>query len=421
MQFWSVCLGNLFEHYDTALFGFLSPFLAPLFFPKQDPLTALILTYAIIPLGMLMRPLGALFFGYIGDLHGRHKALFVSLLGMGLISFCLALMPTFEQIGVCAPLLFCLARLMQNFLASGEIMGGAILLLEGAQEKQHDILSSLYAASTIGGILLASLGVSCLCQLTSVEVGWRFLYIIGGITAFFGCIIRGKERMSVSQKMRQPLLESGKILWHYRKIVGLIAACAGFSYAGYSVALVVINGLIPLVTSVTKEQVMQLNTALLVLDFVALPLFGWISSKISREKLMISASLCVLLTALPLFLLLEKSTWITIVAVRVCFVFIGVAFFAPFHAWSQRLVPEGHRYLVISFGYALGSQLLGSPTSAISLWIFKQTGMITSVAWYWMALALATFLGILRANNNAEQKIYSKVSIKVVYKGKELK
>lgn len=61
MQFWSVCLGNLFEHYDTALFGFLSPFLAPLFFPKHDPLTALILTYAIIPLGMVMRPLGALF------------------------------------------------------------------------------------------------------------------------------------------------------------------------------------------------------------------------------------------------------------------------------------------------------------------------------------------------------------------------
>ena len=81
-QLLSACLGNLFEHYDTALFGFLSPFLAPLFFPDQDPVTALILTFAMIPLGMLARPIGSLAFGYIGDVYGRANALFISLIGM---------------------------------------------------------------------------------------------------------------------------------------------------------------------------------------------------------------------------------------------------------------------------------------------------------------------------------------------------
>ena len=86
LQLWNACLGNLFEHYDTALLGFLSPFLAPLIFPEKDPMTALILTYAIIPLGMVARPLGSLVFGYIGDVYGRKHALFLTLAGMSLIS-----------------------------------------------------------------------------------------------------------------------------------------------------------------------------------------------------------------------------------------------------------------------------------------------------------------------------------------------
>ena len=392
-QFWSVCLGNLFEHYDTALFGFLSPFLAPLFFPKHEPLTALILTYAIIPLGMLMRPLGALFFGYVGDVYGRGRALFFSLLGMGCFSFCMALAPTFEQVGVFAPIFLCLVRLGQNFLAAGEIMGGAILLLEETPEKKHDWLSSLYSASTIGGILLAAFGVSFLCQMSSVESAWRTLYVAGGITAFFGCLLRKKNNLSREKK---PLSDIGKTLWQYHRLIGSIAIAAGFSYASYSVALVLMNGLIPLVTTMTKESVIQLNTGLLVLDFTLLPLCGWISSKISRERLMIIASLCSALCAIPLFLLLDKSTLMTIVGVRVCFVLMGAAFSAPLHAWAQSRVPENHRYLVISFGYALGSQLLGGPTTAISLWLFKQTGMVASVCWYWMALALASAFIILK-------------------------
>lgn len=112
---WSACLGNFFEHYDTALFGFLSTFLAPLIFPDYDFLTALILTYAMIPLGMLARPVGALVFGYIGDKYGS-KALFLSLSGMGLLSFCTAFSPTYAQVGWLAPVIFCITRIVQNFL-----------------------------------------------------------------------------------------------------------------------------------------------------------------------------------------------------------------------------------------------------------------------------------------------------------------
>jgi MHS family proline/betaine transporter-like MFS transporter len=398
-QFWSAWLGNFFEHYDTALFGFLSPFLAPLIFPKQEPITALILTYAMIPLGMLARPLGAIFFGYIGDAYGRMQALFLTLAGMSIVSGCIAISPTFEQAGILSPIIFCLGRILQNFLAAGETMGGAIFLLENAPEKRHDVFSSLYNASTIGGFLLASIGVSLLTYFEAIEWGWRLLYALGCLTGLFGCLIRShisesstSSALSFSHSFSQLI----QIFWDCRKLLLVIAISSGFAYANYSIALVLMNGILPLATSLNKEQMINLNTFLLVLDFSALPLFGWLASKITREKMMLYASLSVALSAIPVFFLLESASFLSVIVIRIWLVIVGVAYFAPFHAWAQQIVPASYRYLIISFGYALGSQLFGGPTAMISMWLYKETGMISSAAWYWWALALANSVMLLQ-------------------------
>ena len=116
LQFLVVFLGNLFEHYDLALYSLLAPFFAALFFPKESYLSSLISTYAIIPIAMISRPLGALVFGYIGDYYGRRTALSLSLFGLAITSFFLACAPTFQQIGILAPLYLTVGRLFQNFL-----------------------------------------------------------------------------------------------------------------------------------------------------------------------------------------------------------------------------------------------------------------------------------------------------------------
>jgi MHS family proline/betaine transporter-like MFS transporter len=397
IELFSAWLGNLFEHYDTALFGCLSPFLAPLIFPNNDPITALILTYALIPLGMLARPIGSLFFGYIGDVYGRKQALFLSLAGMSIVSAGIAFSPTYAQAGILAPLIFCIGRMMQNFLASGETMGGAIYLLENTPQKRHDLLSGIYGASMIGGILLASAGVCVLSYFHVMHPGWRALYLFGCITGVFGCVLRRQLPQSTTVKSESSLSTLLKGLWTYRRPLLLIAISAGFSYANYTIALVLMNGFIPLVTPFTKVQMMSLNTALLVFDFCALPLFGYIASKFSREKMMLATSLSVAVCAIPLFTLLNEPTLLKVIAFRLCFVLFGVAFCAPMHAWAQELVPTAHRYAVLSFAYALGSQILGGPTAAVSLWFFKHTGMASSVAWYWVALAAASSLAIAAA------------------------
>lgn len=397
-ELWTACLGNLFEHYDTALFGFLSPFLAPLIFPEQDPLTALILTYAMMPLGMLARPIGSLVFGHIGDVYGRGYALFLTLAGMAIVSGAIAFSPTYAQAGILAPAIFCLGRVLQNFLAAGETMGGAIYLLEQSSEHRHDLLSSFYGASAIGGHLLASLGVFLVSLHLTIDPGWRMLYLCGCITALFGCMIRHSSPLKASTvKLSQNLPHLKEVYHAYRKPLIFIIVCSGFAHATYSIALILMNGLIPLVTPLTKSEIMKINTYLLVLDFCTLPFFGWVASKVRREILMLSASLAVVFFSIPLLLSLEGASLPWIIAVRIAFVIFGVAFFAPFHAWAQRLIPATCRYAIISLGYALGSQLLGSHTTALALWCYQKTGSIASVAYYWMGLATASSLVIALA------------------------
>jgi len=389
---WSAYLGNFFEHYDSALFAFLAPFLAPLFFPNQDSLTALILTYAIIPLGMLARPIGSIVFGRIGDGQSREKALFLSMLGMSILSLGFAFCPTYEQVGFFAPVLWGVGRIIQNFLSSGETIGGAIYVLENCSEEKQDIQSGLFDASTIGGILLASSGVAFFTYFDAIENGWRILYVFGSVTALFGSLLR--RNISIRSFQKSPS-NVGKVLWDQKRPLFFLILCSGFSYASYSVALILLNGLIPLVSSFTKAQMVELNTTLLVLDFLTLPFFGWIASKVGREKLMTSAAFGVAIFGIPLFYMLEQASFLEIVGIRVCVVLFGVAFSAPFHSWAQKMVPPSDRYTIVSFGYAMGSQLLGGPTTAISLWLFQQTGSASFAAWYWVFLSILSGMGIL--------------------------
>lgn len=388
-RLWGTILGNLLEHFDSALFSVLAPFFAPLFFPHQSPLVALMMTYAIIPLGMIARPLGALYFGYIGDTFGRRKSLEISLLGTAAVSLFMGFLPTYSQIGLFAPLLLSCARLLQNFFAAGEITGGIIYLLDHAKEKQQDLMSSIYDCSTIAGILLASAAVSLLYAFAIIDTGWRFLYFLGcstGLVAYFfrkGSFLAEPTKTPVEVRSYFAQLQ---LLFQGRKTLFLIMIASGFSYSAYSIAFVLMNGFIPLISPITKAEVMHLNTFLLVLDFCLLPLFGLLAHRYSREKMMGIAAATAALSGIPLFLLLEQANIWTLLCVRSLFVLIGVWFSATLFSWFQNLVPKNQRSLVISLGYALGSQLLGGPTAAISLWMYQQTHLVSSAAWYWVFL-----------------------------------
>jgi MFS family permease len=389
-------IGNILEHYDIALFGFLAPFLSPLFFSNYDPLTGLILTYGIMTLGILARPLGALFFGWIGDTRGRKPALCLSLGLMALVTASMGLLPTFATAGRWAPVLLGLLRGLQSFCIAGETSGGAIFILEEVQSRNKSLMSSLYGASSIAGILLACGGVAWMAGCGWIEEGWRYLYFAGSGTAVVGLFLRmgvvSDEKAVRSEKNSHSLKQ---LLRLYFPVFCAIACAAGFSSTTYSQAITLMHGYIPLITSFTKAEVMHWNTYLLVLDLCLLPCFGYLAVRFSKETVMLSAAFLSVVLAVPLFLLLPDAALPTVIAVRVSLIVLGVAFAAPWHAWVLELVPREHRYTLISLGTAIGSQLIGSPGPAVSLWIFQKTGWAFGPALYLIVTASLAFTAVL--------------------------
>lgn len=380
-------IGNILEHYDHALFSLLAPFIAPLFFPAQDPITALILTYGMLPIGILGRPLGSLFFGWMGDRHGRRKALFWSLLGMACVTVGIGCLPVYAQIGVWAPMILAFSRLLQSFFAGGETVGGAIFVLENTEGQTRGFMSSLYDASTIGGILIASGLVTWFSYLGTIDQMWRVLFWIGGMAAVFGLILRLKKDEEGPSGLATSLFSG--IRGNLKEFISIIFA-SGFSYTTYALPFVLMNSYVPLVTEISKSEVMTVNTALLVVDMFLLPCFGYLATRLGKERVMFFGAFCSALSSIPLFYLLgPSSSFGLVVFVRLAIVFFGVAFAAPYHAWAMEQVPKEARYSVLSVGHSLGTQLIGVPATAICLFLYKQIGWSCAPGFYLLVVGLA--------------------------------
>ncbi len=395
-QFWvnfaAASMGNLFEHYDKALFAFLAPFLAPLFFETSSPIVALIYTYAIMPLGLFSRPFGALVFGRIGDRKGRKFALYLTLLGMALTTILMGCIPTYKTAGWIAPSLLALGCLIQNFFASGETTGGSLLILESCPEERRSFYNGLYGCSTILGILFASFGVTVLNFQGSIETTWRMLFWIGGITGAIGLFMRFfTVEGEISTKPRISILP---LLWKYRFQFLIIIFTSGFSYANYYMITSFLNGYLPLIGSITGGEAMQANTYILGFDFLLLPLAGILATRFPKEKLLLFFGGMICLLAIPLYSFLSTSTLMVVMAIRLVFVSLGVGFSVILVPFYQDLIPAESRYTLIAFGNAIGSQLLGTSACSFSFFLYKQTKWPTSPALYLMGLAFITIFTI---------------------------
>lgn len=397
VNFSAASIGNLFEHYDKALFAFLAPFFAPIFFQNSSPITALILTYAIMPLGLFSRPLGALIFGRIGDRKGRKQVLIITLFGMAITTTLMGSIPTYETVGFLAPALLALGRLLQNFFASGEATGGSLLILESCPEKTRGFVNGLYGCSTILGILLASFGVTALSMQGSIETTWRLLYWIGGIMGGMGLLMRFyTEEAIIPPKEHSPTLP---LLWKYRMQFIVIALTSGFSYANYYMLTSLLNGYLPLVSNISKSQAMEANTLILGFDFLILPLGGILALYFSKETLLYFFGSLVVILAIPLYSSLSGATLLTATFIRLIFVTIGVGFSVVLAPFYQDLMPKESRFTLIAFGNAIGSQLFGTSACSLSFWLYKQTGWVGSPALYLMGLGTLALFSVRYAQS----------------------
>lgn len=391
-NFFAGVVGNFLEHYDSALYGLLGPFLAPHFFPKAEPISALILTYSVGLFGLISKPLGAVFFGYLGDRNGRKYALSITLIGMALVTTAMGLLPTYTTVGGLAPILLTLCRFSQSFFSAGERAGGAILALESSKGKEKSLLSSFYDSSSMLGIFLAAAVVGFFCN--RGEQFWRIPFFLGSVCGLFGIWIRFFSEDSHQPQPMVSLKSHFKNVWLYRSHILRVALAAGFSYCTYSFSFTFLNGYLPFVTDITKEAAIRSNTPLLVFDFALLPLFGYFAMRIKKERLMQTAALLTALLAVPLYSMLSGASASLAIFVRMAIVTLGVAFAAPYHHWAQEQIPSEVRYTVTAVAKAMGSKLIGLPAAIVSLALYERTKWAGAPGLYLMGAALFAFASI---------------------------
>lgn len=385
-------IGTALEFYDFSLFVFLSPILAPLFFPASDPLVSLIAALATYGVGYFMRPLGAIFFGHLGDKYGRKYALSFSIILMSIPTFLMAIVPTYTQIGVAASLLLIILRLIQGFCAGGEFNGAGIFVVENTQAKKNSFYGSLISSSAAIGALMGS-SISSIVTLPMMPSwSWRMAFVLGGVVGIIGLYMRRQliENVSLNSEKniipKAPLLESIKTAYPQMLATIGIAAFAG---SMYHLSVYYISVFLSAHASWHLSDSLFLMSMGTIVYIFAVPFFGKMADKYGSKKVMLSGAYVSLLSVYSLFsLLLTTTSFYQAVSIQICLALLSAWYQAPMTAYLAKLFPLNIRYSGVAFSYNIGIALFGGSTPVICSLLIKLTGLPIMPAFYIIFIAI---------------------------------
>lgn len=379
----TILLGNAVDHFDTSIYAFLAPVMAPLFFPHADPVVGLIMAYSIFITSIVTRPFGTYIFGMIARISGPARALSYSLIGVGSATFLMGALPEHSKIGVVAPVLLILLRIIREIFAAGESAIAKLYILQDKSQKEAFTNSYLYQISTICGISLASLAAT-LVHYLDTENSWRVIFFLGGLAAIIGYILRNNSDVKVekdSEKILKFYNHSGiKILWRHKIDLLRIAIINSFSHLTYAIPFVTMNHLMPLISDIELKTMMLINSFMLLFDMLAIPLIGNFISRFKPNTIMFSASCVLALTVIPVWCFLEGASIIYVTFVRFWIIIWGVVFLCPLNLWCHNQVKGDEKYIVVGMGTTLGASIIGKMAPAACLLLYYKTGSHMSVA-----------------------------------------
>ncbi len=388
----SILIANALDHFDTSLYGFLAPLLAPLFFPHSDPMVQIILAYSVMATSLITRPIGALIFGTLAWRWGPLHSLSYSLIGVALGTFLIGCLPTYTEIGWLAPALLILLRTFKGIFASGESTLSKLYIMEN-KPLQHALKASyFYQSSSLLGIILASAVATIV--ISSSWISWRLSFWLGGSVGFMSFILRQyatidscPEHKVLFEFYRDSKL---KTIWKHKLNILRAAVITGFGHITYAVPFVLMNTLIPFVTAISLSEMMTLNTTLLIVDLLIFPLMGKISLRYNPTKLMTGSALILSLTLLPLFQHLPGASMTYVTFVRFWFIIWGVLFACPLNFWLGSLFKMPEKYLCVGFGNSLGAGFIGRTLTPFCLGLWYLQEDILLPAYYLTALTVLT-------------------------------
>lgn len=391
-------IGNMLEWYDFALFGFFAQQIGAHFFPAGNPSASLLAAFGTFAAGFLMRPVGGALFGWIGDRFGRKQALIGSILAMAFPSFFIGLLPDTSQIGVAAPILLVLLRMLQGIAVGGEYMASAVFLVEGAEPGRRGWMGSWGPLGASAGTLLGSAAGAIVNATMSPEAvmayGWRIPFLVGLGVGLGGLAIRRHyvERVPHQSPAKSPLGEAFRV--HWRTIVHLVALVAAIS-VGFYMTFVYSSTWLELVAHVPARTALGINTAAMALSLIVIPAAGLVSDRVGRRWVLVWGAGALALLAYPLMALMAQGKFVTILVGELGLATLIGTIGGVMPAAMAELAPWRVRCTVLSVGYNVALALLGGTTPMVAAWLVSRTQVSLAPGIYLAGAAGVTFIAAL--------------------------
>ena len=406
-------VGSIVEWFDIAVYAYLAAVLGAVFFPSDDPTVSLLSSFAVFGAAFVVRPLGGIFFGALGDRIGRQRTLAWVIVLVSVATLGIGLLPGHASIGVAAPALLVVLRLLQGFSAGGEMGGASAFVAEHAPPRRRGYLVAWVEMGCILGFLLGSLAVLLLnLLLTGEQVetwGWRLPFLLAAPLGLVGLYIRLRLEETpeftalrrAGDVARNPLLESVRDHW---PAILRTAGYALFQNAALYIILTFVPsyqtetlGYTALVASVSS--VASMTTICLLI-----PALGALSDRLGRKRVLGGSCVLALLLSYPLFVLMGQDNAVLAVAAHLGLGVILAIFLGPTLAAMNEMFATRVRYGGFSLGYNLSVSAFGGTAPFVVTWLISRTGNTLSPAFYVMAAAVITLLVVLTARETAPSR-----------------
>ncbi|MCX2180757.1 MHS family MFS transporter [Streptomyces sp. SKN60] len=400
-------IGTTIEWYDFFLYGSAAALVFnTLFFPSADPLVGTLIAFITYAIGFAARPLGGIVFGHYGDKIGRKKLLVVSLLMMGGATFAMGLLPTYETIGIGAPILLTVLRLVQGFALGGEWGGAVLIVSEHGGDKNRGFWASWPQAGAPGGNLLAT-GVLALLAAFQSEAafqswGWRVPFLLSGLLVVIGLWIRvsvsespvflaaqAKAEAAAAQGVQEkaPVVEVFRRSW--REVLSSIGTRFGENISYYILTSFL---LVYVTTHLELPKSTALNAVLIgsAVHFVTIPLWGALSDRVGRRPVTLIGSVGMAVWAFVFFGLVDSGSFAVITLAVTAGLLLHGAMYGPQAAFISEMFDTKVRYSGASMGSQLASILAGALAPIIAVELLKDYASSTPIAVYLCAAAVVT-------------------------------
>lgn len=400
----TVGLGTFIEWFEYASYAYLATTIAVVFFPNANSTTALLQTFGVFALSFLVRPIGGMFWGHFGDRIGPKRTLTLTIIGMGLATFMIGVLPGYATIGVAAPILLLAARMLQSFCAAGEYSGAAVLLAEHAPVNKRARWVSTVPLATSAGFLGASVAASLLNGLLPEgaveEWGWRLPFLAAAVLTIVVRYIRSRVPDSpIREKMAEeksvataPLVELIKDHWpSMLRMLFIMAVNA----SGYYLVLTYMVTYIEVELGLTAFQSSLILSLALVLYLPLIFVGAWLSDVFGRRRLLLINVVGFIVLSYPAFVLLGQVGFLGVLLIQIALVALFSLNDSTFAVYFVEAVPAQVRLSGFAIPFNFGNAIFGGTAPFIATWLISVTDNSHAPAFLIIALSVVGLIALL--------------------------